>query len=356
MTRSDAARVPLDQVAADQRPLIEAFRAAGEVSFQDVESIADSRANYEKSCAANGLAPDAVARVEDVDLGEFRVRVYDPRPAAEGPSPVIVFAHGGGWVIGSLETHDRVCRRLAVRTGLPIVAIDYRLGPEHRFPAGHDDSRDAVAWVRDQADARGWDPQRIVTVGDSAGGGIATALAHEPSMRVDGTKVVAQVLLYPVVDISQESAGYERISAGFPLTADSMRWFAANYLDDPSSASDPRLSPLAALRAAESAGVAASAADATAASAGAGETDATEASVDEQPGAQPPAWILALGLDPLGDEAVNYAAALTRTGTHVELVYLPHHAHGIFTSAGKIGTGERMLDQAAAFILRQLAQ
>lgn len=334
MTRSDAARVPLDQVAADQRPLIEAFRAAGEVSFQDVESIADSRANYEKSCAANGLAPDAVARVEDVDLGEFRVRVYDPRPVpepvegepVEGPTPVIVFAHGGGWVIGSLETHDRVCRRLAVRTGLPIVAIDYRLGPEHRFPAGHDDSRDAVAWVRDQADARGWDPQRIVTVGDSAGGGIATALAHEPSMRVDGTKVVAQVLLYPVVDISQESAGYERISAGFPLTADSMRWFAANYLDDPSRASDPRLSPLASLRA------------------------------GEQSDTQPPAWILALGLDPLGDEAVNYAAALTRTGTHVELVYLPHHAHGIFTSAGKIGTGERMLDQAAAFILRQLAQ
>ena len=326
MTRSAAARVPLDQVAADQRPLIEAFRAAGEVSFQDVESIAAARANYEKSSAANGLAPDAVARVEDVELGKFRVRVYDPRPVVEGHTPVLVFAHGGGWVIGSLETHDRVCRRLVVRTGLPLVAIDYRLGPEHRFPAGHDDSRDAVAWVRDQADVRGWDPQRIVTVGDSAGGGIATALAHVPSMRVDGTTVVAQVLLYPVLDISQESAGYERISAGFPLTADSMRWFAANYLDDPSSASDPRLSPLASLRA------------------------------GEQSDTQPPAWILALGLDPLGDEAVDYAAALTRTGTHVELVYLPHHAHGIFTSAGKIGTGERMLNQAAGFILRQLAQ
>ncbi|SJM59916.1 alpha/beta hydrolase [Gulosibacter sp. 10] len=382
--------IPLERVAEDQRPLIAAFREAGCKSFQDAATMAEARRNYEVSSAANGLAPDAVASVEDVRVGDFAVRVYDDRAERSAADAVIVFVHGGGWVMGSLSTHDPVCRRLATRTGLPVVAVDYRLGPEHRFPAAHLDGRAAVEWVRDAAESRGWDASRIVVVGDSAGGGIATALAAEPSMQVPGTSVVAQVLLYPVVDLSAESPGYSRIAEGFPLTADSMRWFAEHFLASPDDARDPRVSPLLRVRAeAEAArdgaadGALVGAADARAtAPGGAGHSDAEGAVPDRDgiadahtttlgragapdtegggitgpavaaAGAQPPAWILALGLDPLGDEAVEYARHLATLGTHVELIHLPHHAHGLFTSAGRIRTGEQQLEQAAAFILR----
>ncbi|MDJ1370924.1 alpha/beta hydrolase [Gulosibacter molinativorax] len=372
-------QIPLSRVAADQRGLIAAFREAGGKSYQDASSVAESRANYERSCAANGLAPDAVAHVEDVAVGSFGVRVYDPRPARasasasgsglasdsaaasasvstsasapgsdrslgriDGPTstdstggafeaasyraaadPVIVFAHGGGWVIGSLETHDSVCRRIATLTGLPVVAIDYRLGPEAPFPAGHEDCRDAVAWVRDAAAERSWDANRIVTIGDSAGGGIAAVLASQPSMHVADTTVIGQVLLYPMLDVANESAGFARITDGVPLTAATIRWFVENYVLDEALRSDPRVSPLPA--------------------------------VTEDGPAQPPAWILSLGLDPLADEALEYSRRLALGGTHVELVHLPDHAHGLFTSAGKIATGERMLEQAADFILRAVA-
>ena len=313
--------IPLDEVAADQRPLIEAFREAGGKSFQDAESIEACRASYEASSVRNGLAPDEVAHVEDVAIGEgderFSVRVYDPRESRSTGDAVLLFFHGGGWVIGSLDTHDPVCRRLATRTGLPVVAVDYRLGPEFRFPAGHLDCRRAVEWLRDEADARGWDATRIVTVGDSAGGGLATVIAAEPSMRVEGTGFAAQVLLYPMVDIANEAASYERIVEGFPLTTATIRWFAANTIADPADARDPRISPLLGVQAGDA--------------------------------PQPPAWVLSLGLDPLADEAIDYAGRIARNGTHVETVHLPHHAHGLFTSAGRIATGEAMLDRAAEF-------
>ncbi|NLT27258.1 MAG: alpha/beta hydrolase [Microbacteriaceae bacterium] len=316
--------IPLDEVAADQRPLIEAFRAAGGKSFQDAESFEAVRESYEVSSAKNGLAPDEVAHVEDVEIGEgderFAVRVYDPRESRSAEDAVLLFFHGGGWIIGSLDTHDPVCRRLATRTGLPVVAVDYRLGPEFPFPAGHLDCRRAVEWLRDEAGARGWDASRIVTVGDSAGGGLATVIAAEPSMRVEGTGFAAQVLLYPMVDVQNEAPSYERITEGFPLTAATIRWFAENLLADPADAADPRVSPLL--------------------------------GVEEGDAPQPPAWVLSLGLDPLGDEALDYATRIARNGTHVETVYLPNHAHGLFTAAGRIATGERMLDRAAEFILR----
>lgn len=324
------AALPLEAVSLDQREMIAAFRAAGSKSFQDAESMAASREGYERSSAANGLLPDQISVVEDVSIGKgaerFGVRVYDPRPAStqQDTDAVILFAHGGGWIIGSLDTHDAVCRRLATLTGMPVVAIDYRLGPEHRFPAAHEDSRRAVEWLRDEAPARFWDVSRIVTVGDSAGGGIATALAFEPSLRVSGTKVAAQVLLYPVVDVSAESAGYARIEEGFPLTADTMRWFAREFLASNEDGFDHRVSPLLAMR-------------------------------EPNAAPQPPAWIITLGLDPLAEEGLEYARLLAERGTHVELTHLPGNAHGIFTSAGKIRAGEAQLVRAAEFITRMLS-
>lgn len=317
--------IDIEQVAPDQRDAIAAFRAAGGKSFQDAESVAVARENYEKSCAANGLPRDEVKIVEDVELGEgderFTIRVYDNRAERNADDPVIVFFHGGGWVIGSRETHDPVCRRLATLTNLPVVAVDYRLGPEFRFPAAHLDCKRTVEWIRDNATERVWNPQRVATIGDSAGGGLANVLAFEPSLLVDGTAVTAQVLLYPMLDMKNETPAYERIAEGFPLTADSLRWFGENFLASDADRTDPRVSPMLAVKAGDA--------------------------------PQPPAFILSLGLDPLGEEDLNYAHKLAMNGTYVELVHLPRHAHGLFTSAGKIAAGEVMLERAAQFILQQ---
>jgi acetyl esterase len=334
-----ADRIPLDQVAEDQRAAVRAFREAGEVSYEDAESVDALRISSAELSAAGALPPDDIASVEDVEVGEFTVRVYDPRdlgdPSVTGaaaPSPVIFYAHGGGWVIGSIDTHDSVARRLSSGTGLPVVSVDYRLAPEYPFPVPYTDCAEALAWVRDVASDRHWDPARVVVSGDSAGGSIAAGLASVPSAQVPGTTVVAQVLLYPSLDLAHETEGYRRVTAGFQLTAASVRWFADKLFSrpaDPSDADDPRASPLAWLRGQEDAGTAVE---------------------------QPPAFILALGLDPLGTEAVDYAAALTRCGTEVELHYLPHHAHGLVSAAGKVATGEQLLGLTNAFITRILAR
>lgn len=339
--------IPTTEVAADQRPLIEVFRENDSKSFQDAPDVATARANYEKSSAANGLTPDEVLSVRDVAVGSddsrFHVRVYDNRSSKQPSDGVIVFFHGGGWVIGSLDTHDPVCRRLATLTGLPVVAVDYRLGPEHRFPVGHEDCVRAIEWIRDTAAENGWDANRIATIGDSAGGGLANVIAFEPRMLVDGTTVKCQVPLYPMLNVNSESPGWEQIADGFPLSAKTLRWFIDNYIEggcggDGGSlpehgargelAKDYRVSPLLLAR------------------------EAAAGRADKQLLKQPPMLIQSLGLDPLGHEAVEYAALLAQGGTHVELVHWPHHAHGLYTSAGKVASGEAFLERSAEFIKR----
>ena len=337
----NSGRIPLDQVAADQREAVRAFREAGEISYQHAPSIAAGRESAARASLAAALPPDDIASVTDVTVpattvdGEFTVRIYDPATGAPESAPtdrpVVLYAHGGGWVIGSLDTHDSICRRLSSLSGLPVVSVGYRLAPEHPFPVPYTDPVDALAWIRDHSSAHGgsyhWNPQRVIVAGDSAGGSIAAGLASVPSMQVEGTTVIAQVLLYPSVDLAHETEAYDRVSAGFPLTADSVRWFADQLLTSREDAADPRASPLHWLRT--------------------GGPDGGPVTAE-----QPPAFILALGLDPLGTEAVDYATALTRCGTEVELHYLPHHAHGMANAAGAVATGERIIALAAGFISR----
>lgn len=327
--------IDINDFAVDQRAVITAFREAGSKSFQDAPDVTTARANYEKSCAANGLPADEIALVEDVtvayDEGEFKVRVYDPRPATATADPVLVFFHGGGWVVGSLDTHDTVCRRLATLTRLPVVAVDYRLGPDTLFPAGHLDCREAVRWIRDNSQERAWDASRLVTVGDSAGGGLATVTAFLPEMRVAGTTVVAQVPLYPMLDQTDANDNWARVSTGVPLTKATLEWFLDNYVPT-ELRGDYRVSPLLLAR-----------------QAARGEADAAMLK-------QPPALILTLGHDPLAAEGLEYAGLLALGGTHVELVHIPDLAHGIFTSAAKVASGERFLERVAEFVLRQLGK
>lgn len=312
-------RVPLDEVAEDARPLVKAFRDAGEVSFQDVP-LAQSRANYRAGCAANGIDPAPVAVIRDhgvtVGGGEILIREYRPTAGAE-VLPAALFVHGGGWVIGDLETHDRICRHLSAHGGRAIFAVDYRLAPEHPFPVPLEDCGTALAWLVAAADDLRVDRASIAGVGDSAGGNLVAVLANDPGLRPQGFDFDRLVLLYPVTDLRRGTPSYGRVTAGFPLTAAAMAWFIDHYLPQGVDPSDPRLSPLLApalsLR---------------------------------------PLFIVSCGLDPLSDEIVAYAGAAAQAGAPVEHHHLPGHAHGLFTSAGKIATGEWMMGRVAEFLGR----
>jgi acetyl esterase len=310
----------LEQVAADAVDLVRAFRANGEVSFQDVPLI-DARANYLKACAVNGVECEVVAQVRTLEYpvaqGTAALRLYRPAAsAADAVTPLVLFIHGGGWVIGDLESHDSLCRSLANKSGASVVAVDYRLAPEHRFPLPLDDCLAAVRFVRDNASALQLDLNNAVIAGDSAGGNMATVLANHPAYEVKGLKFKAQVLFYPVTDLTASHNSYQRITSGFALTAKSMYWFREQYVSPDQDLSDARLSPL----------------------------------LHARGRVQPDLFILTVGLDPLADEGIAYAAAAAKAGTAVLHHHLPRHAHGLLTSAGKIETGRRMLDEAAKFV------
>jgi acetyl esterase len=306
-------------VAPDAAPVLEAFRASGGRSFHTYP-LHKVRELYEHSCAANGLQSVPVASVADFEIDEFQVRVYDPR-SSNAPTPAVLFFHGGGWVMGSLSTHDGLCRRLAALTGLPVVAVDYRLAPEHPYPAAIDDSRAALNWLFNAGQDHGLDVTNAVLVGDSAGGQLATVLAIENAAKVDPLPVSAQVLIYPMVDLTMSEPSYTRVREGFPLVADTVAWFADNYL------------PAGADRKA---------------------TDISPALSDLPPGL-PPTYIITVDNDPLVDEGATYAAALAQAGTAVRYQHLPGYAHGLLTSAGRIPRGEQTVRDITAFITEQAA-
>jgi acetyl esterase len=301
-------------VAADAAPVLEEFRKAGSRSFH-LYGIDEVRQKYEDSCRANGIPGDALSSVSDFGLGRFSVRVYEPRKF-RGPTPVVLFIHGGGWIMGSLETHDGLCRRLASLTGLPVFAVDYRLAPEHPHPAAIDDCREALEWLSAGRKAHGVEATSAVLAGDSAGGQIAAVLAIENANGDSGLRIDAQVLIYPITDLTMSTPSYQRVTQGFPLVAGTMAWFADHYLPAGIDRSAPEISPaFAAL-----------------------------------PANLPPAYVLTVDNDPLADEGAAYAAALARAGTDVRYRHLAGYAHGLFTSAGRIPRGQHEVEEIAAFV------
>jgi acetyl esterase len=238
--------------------------------------------------------PAELADVRDDTAAGVPVRVY--RPTEEELPPVIVHLHGGGWVLGDLDTHDAVCRDLAADSGCAVVAVDYRLAPEHPFPAALEDSLAAVRAVGEL----GLDPERVAVYGDSAGGGLAAVIARELRGGVRH-----QALVYPVCDARLGATdSYARYADGYFMTAADMRWFLDHYAAgvDPT---DPRLSPLAA---------------------------------DDVSGAAPATIVLA-EFDPLRDEGVAYARKLEAAGVEVELREYPGQVHPFVLLAGIIDAG-----------------
>jgi acetyl esterase len=205
-----------------------------------------ARADMRAQVAAVSGPLAAVARVDEATApggaGAVRVRLYTP-PGA-GPFPGIVYFHGGGFVIGDLDTHDPLCRQIAVRTGAVVCAVDYRLAPEHPFPAAVDDALAAARWFMTHADELGVDRQRLFVMGDSAGGTLATVTAlalrdqQQPHLR-------GQILVYPITDhVDAGAASYAEFADGYGLTRDGMRWFMRHYISDPGHATDTRVCPV----------------------------------------------------------------------------------------------------------------
>ncbi len=301
----------------DVQALLALIREAGRPPFEAL-SPDEARRAYAASRAALQSAPAEVA--EDRSLaapgrdGDIPLRLYRGRgTTADGALPCIFYMHGGGWIMGNLDSHDGVCRRLANAAGCRVVSVDYRLAPEHRFPAALDDCAAALRWVAGSAADLKVDPARIALAGDSAGGNLAAVLAL---MGRDGTVPPAafQALLYPVVDLGMTGESYQRIAEGMPITAASMRYFIDHYAPEPADRADWRASPL---RAASLAGT-------------------------------PPALVLTCGHDPLCDEGRQYAYRLEREGVAVTGLHLSDQTHGILTMDKVIGATSGVLDFVAA--------
>jgi len=204
-----------------------------------------ARAQYEARIALM-TAPADVAGVREQTIdgpgGSLRIRIYTPH--GTGPFPLLVFFHGSGFVLCSLDTHDGMCRNLCSGARCVVASVDYRLAPEHKFPAGIDDCLHATRWAAAHAAELGGDAHRMAVGGDSAGGNMAAVTALR--LRDEGgTALCGQLLLYPVTDYhTPGTASYEENAEGYGLTRDTMKWFWAHYLNDASEGVHPHASPL----------------------------------------------------------------------------------------------------------------
>jgi acetyl esterase len=247
--------------------------------------------------------------------GPIAIRVY--RVSAAADQPAIVYFHGGGFVIGSLSSHDGTCRRLAHGAGCTLISVDYRLAPEHKFPAAVDDSYAAAVWVAENAKPLKIDPSRIAVAGDSAGGNLAAVVALLARER-GGPALCHQLLVYPVTDMAFKSESYVTNGDGYFLTRDMMGWFGDQYLPEGQAPDDPLLSPL---YAADLSGL-------------------------------PPATVITAEYDPLRDEGEAYAKKLAQAGVPTELVRYDGVIHGFFSMNGMIDQADEAHAFAAAALRR----
>lgn len=270
-----------------------------------------------------GVPKDEVASAQDhwIDgpRGKIRLRIY--RPNNESDRPVLVFFHGSGFCICSVDTHDAMCRQICSRAGVAVVSVDYRLAPENRFPAGPDDCHAATLWAYANAKTFGGAPDRLLLCGDSAGGTMATVVALRLRDE-DGPKPVAQILLYPVTDhYSTGHASYVERGEGFGLTAAGMRYFWDMYLEKPDDSAHPHASPL---RAVDLSGL-------------------------------PPAYVITGEYDVLRDEAEAFAARLKAAEVPVTFKRYDDMNHGFLNWVGLIDRSTEAMDALCGWIRLRLA-
>jgi acetyl esterase len=262
----------------------------------------EAREDMRRRAAVASGARLPVGAVRDLTIdgaaGPLRARHYAPAEMG-GPHPLLVYFHGGGWVIGDLDTHDGACRMLCRHAGLQVLSVDYRMGPEAPFPAAAEDARAAFAWACAHAAELGADPARLAVGGDSAGGNLAAVTSWQ-AVREGTQAPVLQLLVYPVTDLSVKRRSYELFGEGFLLTRGEMDWFRDHYAPSEAERTDPRASVLLA----------------------------------EDLSGLPPALVVTAGFDPLRDEGEAYAQALRAAGNVVALRRFPGLIHGFFNMSG----------------------
>jgi len=249
--------------------------------------------------------------------GEIPLRYYRGKGAVREQCPVLVFYHGGGYVIGDRDTHDYVCRKLANATQCAVVSVDYRLAPEHKFPAAVDDSAAALRWVVDHADILRIDRHRVAVGGDSAGGNLAANMAHM-ARNGDVPKIVFQLLFYPGTDMRMTQSSYKRDFSNFPLSTEACRYFLGHYLRDEKDKADWRASPLLAP---SFTGLAS-------------------------------ALVLTAGYDPVADEGIAYAKRLDESGVPVTAIHMSDQMHGFLTMGKIVRAADTALEMSATALRR----
>ena len=270
-------------------------------------SPSDARRFYNERRFFTQPEPPPIGAVRELAVpgpaGPIPCRLYKPLESAAS-LPVLVYFHGGGWVIGDLDTHDVLCRQLCDAAGCAVLAVDYRMGPEHRFPGAVEDCVAVTQWVQQHASSLGVDGTRLAVGGDSAGGNLAAVVAL--SLRDAGASApLLQLLIYPATDMRAIAPSHKSNGQGYMLTADSIHYFRGHYVPDSAHWSDWRVSPLLA-----------------------GDLKRL-----------PPALVLTAGFDPLRDEGLQYADALSAAGNAVQYLCFERQIHGFITMS-------RVLDEA----------
>jgi len=293
-------------------------------AFPQVETMtgAEARAHVKRMVASLATDPEPVARVENRSVpgpdGPVPVRIYWPQTAPPAPLPALVYFHGGGWVICDLDTHDPTCRAITNNVGCVVVSVDYRLAPEHKFPAAAEDAYTATLWAAGNATDLGVDATRIAVGGDSAGGNLTAAVALMARDR-HAPELVFQLMVYPVTDIvAMDTPSHRDNGEGYFLTTAAMEWYRRQYLTDLSEASHPYASPLHA---------------------------------DDLSGL-PPALVITAELDPLRDEGEAYASRLRASGVSAVASRYDGVFHGFF-SLGTLLDAAKQANEEAYAALRE---
>jgi acetyl esterase len=284
----------------DAAAVFKAFQEAGRPPYETL-SPAEAREFYLQGRIVTNPEPPELKSVQPLAIpspaGSIPARVYTPKAPrlSNGLAPCLVFFHGGGWVIGDLDSHDVVCRKLADEGQLIVISVDYRLAPEHKFPAAVDDAIAATKWIADNAKQFGIDASRLSVGGDSAGGNLAAVVAIS-ARDGDGPAIAGQVLIYPATDFAMTHPSHREPETSILLTHSVIKWFRDHYLGA-ADAHDWRASPA---RAKTLVGL-------------------------------PPAYVLTAGADPLRDEGDEYAQRLKQAGVAVTYRHFPGQFHGFFT-------------------------
>jgi len=312
MTLDPNVKALLDQFAAQPAPKLWEM------------PVPDGRALYRTMAQIIDAQGIPIGKTENSEAtgpaGPIPVRVYTPVAAGGDALPGLVFYHGGGFVIGDLETHDALCRTLANEAECRVIAVDYRLAPEHPFPAAAEDAFAALQWVEANASTLGVDPNRLAVAGDSAGGNLAAVVALMAAEK-GSPHIAFQLLIYPVVDVEADTVSKRQFAEGYFLEKATMEWFTAQYVPNAGERADPRASPLLA---------------------------------SDHKGL-PPAYVVTAGFDPLRDEGKAYAEKLKAAGVEAVHVDYPGMIHGFFNMQGAVPGAKAAIVAAAKALKEALA-